>query len=310
MQAAEEQAPVCPLCAGIGPFRISHIIPKFAFDWLKDTSATGFMRHGPHPNLRVQDGFKKELLCDACEQLLSGWEDAVAAQLFKPYNDGSATTIAYEEWLSKFAASLVWRVLFVMKEEGLKNLSGSQLRLADHALEVWRKFIRGEREHPGSFELHLLPVDFIDSTKNDALPANFNRYLTRSIEMDVVAKKGSAFVYAKMGKLIFIGIIEQPISRQWYGSRLGIKRGTVQPSRYTAPAAFLDYLISRAHRMSQIMQKLSAKQKTKIAETIGKDINKAAESETFKAMTYDIAMFGSEAVSEQDDKDSNDDAKI
>lgn len=173
----ETKAPVCPLCGGPGPLRISHIIPKFAFEWLKDTSATGFMRHGPHPNLRVQDGFKKELLCDSCEQLLAGWEDVVAAQLFRPYNEGSKVTITYEEWLAKFAASLVWRVLFVMKAEGLKNLSDSQLQLAGLALEVWRKFIRGERDNPGSFELHLLPVDFIDASKNNSLPANFNRYL-------------------------------------------------------------------------------------------------------------------------------------
>jgi hypothetical protein len=305
----ETKAPVCPLCGGPGPFRISHIIPKFAFEWLKDTSATGFMRHGPHPNLRVQDGFKKELLCDSCEQLLAGWEDAVAAQLFRPYNEGSKVTITYEEWLAKFAASLVWRVLFVMKAEGLKNLSDSQLRLADLALEVWRKFIRGERDNPGSFELHLLPVDFVDASKNNSLPANFNRYLTRSIEMDIVAKKGSAFVYAKMGKLVFIGIIEQPISRQWFGSRLAIKKGTVKPSKYTAPAAFLDYLTSRASRMNEIMQQLSPKQQAKITETMKKNIDKAAESETFKAMTYDIAMFGIDAVAEQAGEDAKDDAK-
>ena len=62
----------CPLCRSRGPLRESHIIPGFVFDWLLESSATGHMRDGRAPNLRIQDGFKQRLLCDSCEALLKG----------------------------------------------------------------------------------------------------------------------------------------------------------------------------------------------------------------------------------------------
>lgn len=96
---AAETVDSCPLCLGNGPLRRSHVISKFAFDWLKETSATGYMRHGPQPNVRVQDGFKEELLCDSCEQLLSSWESPAAEQLFKPYHADSSTVVNYGPWL-------------------------------------------------------------------------------------------------------------------------------------------------------------------------------------------------------------------
>ena len=262
------------------------------------------MRHGPQPNVRVQDGFKEELLCDSCEQLLSSWESPAAEQLFKPYHADSSTVVNYGPWLAKLGASLAWRVLFVLKKRGLHNLSESQLKLADLALESWRRFVVSERANPGSFELHLLPVDFLESFRGDGLPSNINRYLGRAIEMDVVAKKGSAFVYVKMARLVFIGVIEQPINRQWRGSRLAITKGVVQPSKYEVPSAFMDYVFSRAARMGEIMQSLSSRQKAKISETMKDNIDRAAQSETFQAMTHDFAMFGSDAFAESDVPDS------
>lgn len=302
-KAADNTADSCPLCGGAGPLRQSHVISKFAFDWLKETSATGFMRYGPQPNVRAQDGFKEELLCDSCEQLLGSWEAPTAEQLFKPYHADSSVVVSYGPWLARLGASLAWRVLFVLKKRGLANLSTSQQTLANLALEAWRRFIVGERANPGSFELHLLPIDFLESVTGDGVPPNINRYLGRAIEMDVVAKKGSAFVYVKMARLVFIGVIEQPVNRQWQGSRLAITKGVVQPSRYQVPPAFMDYVFSRAARMSGIMQSLSPRQKAKISETMKKNIDRATQSETFQAMTHDFAMFGGDAFTEDETRD-------
>lgn len=297
---ADNKADSCPLCGGAGPLRQSHVISKFAFDWLKETSATGFLRYGPQPNLRAQDGFKEELLCDSCEQLISSWETPTAQQLFKPYHADSSVVVTYGPWLARSGASLAWRVLFVLKERGLANLSTSQQTLANLALESWRRFIVGERANPGSFELHLLPVDFLESATGDEVPPNINRYLGRAIEMDAVAKKGSAFVYVKMARLVFIGVIEQPVNRQWHGSRLGITKGVVQPSSYKVPPAFMDYVFSRAARMGEIMQSLSPRQKARINETMKKSIDRATQSETFQAMTHDFAMFGDDAFAQDE----------
>jgi hypothetical protein len=54
------------------PFQISHIVQSFAGKWLKESSATGFMRELRAPNERIQDVWKTQLLCRDCAQLLSG----------------------------------------------------------------------------------------------------------------------------------------------------------------------------------------------------------------------------------------------
>ena len=61
----------CALCASTSELQASHIIPRFVFDWLRDTSATGHFRSSQIPDLRVQDGLKPRMLCKRCEQLFS-----------------------------------------------------------------------------------------------------------------------------------------------------------------------------------------------------------------------------------------------
>jgi hypothetical protein len=39
----------CALCGRAGPMLLSHIVPKFVFDWLKDSSGTGRIRTGFRP---------------------------------------------------------------------------------------------------------------------------------------------------------------------------------------------------------------------------------------------------------------------
>lgn len=120
----------CALCESHGPLRESHIIPAFVFDWLMETSATGYMRFGPAPNLRVQDGFKQRLLCDACEQLLSTWESETARSVFRLYHNDTSAVMPYGPWLAKFCASVCWRVLFIFRGLGIKNFTDEQSTLA------------------------------------------------------------------------------------------------------------------------------------------------------------------------------------
>ena len=46
---------ICALCNDKADLRKSHIIPAFFGSYLKKTSATGYLRSGEAPNLRVQD---------------------------------------------------------------------------------------------------------------------------------------------------------------------------------------------------------------------------------------------------------------
>src|SRR5215831_13147071 len=103
----------CPLFESAGPLRESHVIPRFVFDWLLQSSSTGFMRSGTIPNRRIKDSMKLRLLCDSCEGRLSAWEKTTAERLFLPYHNNTGTRVRYESWLAKFCASVAWRVLFI-----------------------------------------------------------------------------------------------------------------------------------------------------------------------------------------------------
>lgn len=58
----------------------SHIIPKFAFDYMKKTG--GYFRALNNPNVRVQDGPKKYLLSTEAEQEFSKRERWFANNIF------------------------------------------------------------------------------------------------------------------------------------------------------------------------------------------------------------------------------------
>ena len=53
---------VCALCHQNSELELSHIIPKFAIRYLKETSI-GQLRSTDNPNSTIQDGEKHYLLC-------------------------------------------------------------------------------------------------------------------------------------------------------------------------------------------------------------------------------------------------------
>jgi len=82
----------CRLCDVTNALQESHILPGFVYRWMKETSATGYLRFGQQPNLRVQDGLKLHLLCADCEQRLNEWETQFANQIFHPMTQGKVGT--------------------------------------------------------------------------------------------------------------------------------------------------------------------------------------------------------------------------
>jgi len=75
---------LCRLCRATKELQESHILPGFVFRWKKETSATGYLRFGQQPNLRVQDGVKLHLLCRECERRFNNWETEFANRIFTP----------------------------------------------------------------------------------------------------------------------------------------------------------------------------------------------------------------------------------
>ena len=46
---------MCRMCYKTGPLEAGHVVPSFVYRWIKATSATGYLRSGENPNLRIQE---------------------------------------------------------------------------------------------------------------------------------------------------------------------------------------------------------------------------------------------------------------
>lgn len=139
----------------------------------------------------------------------------------------------------------------------------------------------------------MVPVDLIDSAENLKLPKNFNRYLARAVEIDVAANTNSAFVYAKMCRLILLGFIERPRSPRWRGTRIAMKQGVIEPGHFVISKEFLNFLAARAQNMAELGAQISERQKAKVESRMQSDLDRVAQSDDFAAMMQDVAMFGS-----------------
>src|SRR5450432_2841681 len=130
----------CPLCDGLfEPTELSHIVSKFAYRWLKETSTTGYMRFGPEMNRRAQDGMKDYFLCGDCEDRFSREEGMFAAKIFYPSVEDNSVCVNYQEYALKFAVSASWRVLaYGNQKRGLPHFRGRHERAVRETLASWR----------------------------------------------------------------------------------------------------------------------------------------------------------------------------
>lgn len=286
----------CCLCKIEGDLQLSHIIPKFVFDWLKRTSP-GFIRRGTNPNLRVQDGYKDHILCVNCEQLFSRWEKAFAENIFIPFHEINPRTFKYPygKWALKFAVSVSWRSLIFMKKMGLSHFSERQINFADNALNEWSNFLLDRQSNPGVFEQHILPLDVIESHTNLNLSPFMNRYILRTVDIDAIRSDSGACVFTKMCKLNLFGFIQPPNPKLWKGTKLHAKRGFIGNKKYMLPNNILDYFNNRANMAGEIFANMSDNQASKINNLILEKKDEVAYSEVFRAMRRDVALSGKKA---------------
>lgn len=288
---------ICRLCHAEADLRLSHILPAFTYRWLRESSGTGHLRTSVEPNHRVQDGLKLYWLCATCEELFGKSETAFAGQLFYPYLSASRKSFRYSRWLLHFCTSVSWRVLrFYTDENHLKDWEPEAIARVSAAETTWREFLLGERPHPGSFQQHLLPLDQVASATGELAP-NINRYLMRTIHMDICRGSSSIFTYAKLGRFIVFGFIHEPNFSQWRGTRVHAKEGFIEPRKYVVPKALGDYLNEKARNMSAVIESVSDRQQSKIDAAFQANIDRIVGSDAFTAMEADIRLFGNDAFS-------------
>lgn len=286
----------CALCAKSSDLQASHIIPRFVFNWLKNTSATGHFRSSENPNLRVQDGLKPRMLCMECEQLFSSWEKQFSEECFVLLNRGNVHNISYGPWMLKFATSVSWRVLHFFDANGyLSKFPDHIITSINRALREWSQFLLDDSPHPGSHEQHMFLGDVIAGTSIANTPANISRYLARTIDCDVAFTQDSAITYAKMGKFVLFGFIEIPHPRQWEGTKLHVRKGSFGEKNIELPSTVGEYLFDRAMRAANSNSKISTRQRARISKSYKQNLDRAVQSETLRALHQDVLLFGNKA---------------
>ncbi len=288
----------CGLCGKEKELQESHIIPSFVFKWLKESSVTGHFRHGETINKRVQDGPKLYLLCWNCEQLFGKWEDIFANEIFMPLHQNKPIK-QYGSWLLKFSASISWRVLTLLKNHSdLDHLPDNLWKSTDRALKIWQEFLLDKLPHPGDCEQHLLPFrGFISKHNDPKMPTNFNRYISRSVDIDAACSKtgGYAYVYTKMCRILLIGFIKMDHRERWHDTKVHVNHGILEKRYYKVPSIVSQFMYYKARRSQEIQKKLSSRQWDRVERHYKKYLEKFRDSEMFNAIKQDRILFGNAA---------------
>ena len=296
-----EKIEACGLCGRTSDLRESHIIPRFVYKWIKDTSP-GLLRGAQNPNLRIQDGPKPKLLGDCCEQRFRAWETEFVERFFLPVHENkvSSSGIPYGPWLLKFAASISWRTLRLYRnEENLQHLPKSDVALLSLAEATWRDFLLEQRPHPGLFEQHIVVVDAPDKVSGKVSPY-LSRYLVRGIASDIVTSKGSCFTYTKLCRVIVLGFIRGASRKDWNDTKVHVKRGTLGGS-CAVPRGFVEYLNEKADEIGHALGSVSPRQQNKINQLFkGSTREQLASSEVLRALSADVRLSGRKAFFDRD----------
>ena len=291
----------CLLCQNEAELQLSHILPAFVFRWLKESSGGGHIRLGMEPNRRVQDGLKRYWLCAQCEGNLNISETSFATKIFYPYLSASGEQFRYSQWLMHFCTSLSWRVLrFYLDEKALNDWSAEALEHIGKAEKTWREVLLGNKPHPEVHQQHLLPLDQLENATGKLAPS-INRYLMRAIDMDLCRSEQVIFTYAKIGRFIVLGFVNEPDPKRWQGTKVNANQGIIQSKKYVLPKVFWEYVNQKANRMAELLNGVSDKQAKKIDASFKKNIKGYIESDAFRAMSADVSMFGDKAFSKREE---------
>lgn len=247
----------CRLCEREKDLELSHIIPKFVFRHLKKTSPTGNMRSTENPNKSIQDGLKLPFLCGDCEDLFSVWETKFANEVFFKYQEDRGNSFPHDTWLTKYLASVSFRVLsHAYYEIGLDYFDENMLLHVPGAIDRLRKYLLGESPNPGEQRQLLILLD------NASCPvdSDFNMYLVRGIEHDVLTTDKDSFVYIKYLKFLQLCPIKLSNNKGWKTGRISPSKGTLSVKDHELPDYVFNRLRKGAETLASSRDNISEKQ--------------------------------------------------
>lgn len=284
----------CKLCKNEKELKNSHIIPKFIGKWVKKTSITGRLREKNEIHKPKQDTTKEYWLCGDCEQLFSNWEREFANKIFYPFVDNDLSNAKYSNWLSLFCTSLSWRALTYIRSKNQNDPSSKEYNIAiNDAEKHLSKYLLGQVSNLFEYEQHIIPLETITTASVGNMSANINRYLLRTMAMDIVGNETTEiFIYTKLPSFIILGIVRTKYSSKMRPSRVSLKSGRISPKDYWLPGDFNGYMNEKAEEISILHNSIPINQRDGFDEYIQNNPKKAINSKLTEAFLKDYNLFG------------------
>ncbi|WP_340394938.1 hypothetical protein [Paenibacillus sp. FSL E2-0177] len=277
---------VCALCKQESELMESHIIPKFIGKWLKETSATGYLRSAVNVNRRTQDLKKTPLLCNSCEQIFSANEKLFAENIFKPFQDGQ-TKFDYDEWLIKFITSLSWRVGTMERLDPKNDMSDSLRHELNIALDTWGEYLLGRSSEFGNYKHHMFFLDRLESVPaGEPIPDHTNAYFLRTVDATVANNENTVFVYSKMPGIFFVSHVLPNNMTGWKSTRIH-RGGRVKIPQSCAALGVGDFLKHRVEFVNGFVSNMSDDQRKKIVDAVSKDPDRFERSRSIDVLKAD-----------------------
>ncbi|MFW9970054.1 MAG: hypothetical protein ACFFDF_07615 [Candidatus Odinarchaeota archaeon] len=245
----------CALCKEPKELRTSHIVPKFAVKWIKNTSTTGKLRDLDYR--RIQDSLKFLLLCENCEQRISKFEDYFSKTIFYPTVNLNSCDVRYNDNLLKFIVSVNWRVINTIPILMNKNLKDVSHYLVD-CEKNWRDYLNGRIVKPLSSHYLIHTVCALDHVKE--LKNSWQFLTQRSIAHSFDNYNSVDFVWCQLPFYLMISPVN-PLSIEGYNQCLIQEKGIYKEecAINLEKFDFIGFLLSKIDYYNKEIQKSKVK---------------------------------------------------
>lgn len=278
---------LCRLCQKQAELQLGHIFPRFAVKWLKQTSATGFLRNTGSFE-RKQDSERQYLMCADCEQILSKDEKSFCERIFIPYQQRKETAFEYGPWLGRFLAGLHWKVILSRSSDSGPRNATEVFKVAENEM---RSYLLGQSKTSGRAEFHLFFGDEVQGA-NYNVPPKINWYMSRSLDADLVSNhSGTVGVYAKFLKMMTFSFLtpRNTTSERWKGTQV-FETGILRTPQSIESKGLGPFLTDRANAVARSISELPHREKERIARTVRANPKRALASESYPTYLADKAL--------------------
>jgi SEC-C motif len=273
-------ASICRLCSGNAELKLSHIFPRFAVKYLKESSSTGYLR-GLASGKRSQETRRVYLLCENCEQLLSAGEKIFCEQIFLPLHKENKNSFPYDKWLIRFLVGLHWRVL-VSKTDTYPDDAEAAYATVE---PEWRAYLLGQRPDYGTSEFHVFLADVVEDASS-AVSQKLNWYLARGLDgTPTFSEAGQFGCYVKLLRVMSYAFItpRDPEQEKWVGTQIG-EQGTLAGPQTINTQSFWPLVDSRVRALEAAPSGMTARQRQKFEEAAMRDPEKFLNSESTRVV--------------------------